>query len=157
VPSGGRRPWMNSSKRESLAVAFVVWPLTTSSLIVATMFGASTALSLGIVLATVDPPPRSHTASTSTPTSRRPLHPSTSHLKQPPTEPDTLTPSQDIAATTMPVCTDMATHRPTLTERIPSGSPVQRVERVKACVSFTAEMVATESDYHFRGLIAITI
>jgi hypothetical protein len=103
------------------------------------------------------PPPRSHTASTSTPTSRRPLHPSTSHLKQPPTEPDTLTPSQDIAATTMPVCTDMATHRPTLTERIPSGSPVQRVERVKACVSFTAEMVATESDYHFRGLIAITI
>jgi hypothetical protein len=27
------------------------------SLIVATMFGASTALSLGIVLATVDPPP----------------------------------------------------------------------------------------------------
>jgi hypothetical protein len=57
VPSGGRRPWMNSSKRESLAVAFVVWPLTTSSLIVATMFGASTALSLGIVLATVDPPP----------------------------------------------------------------------------------------------------
>jgi hypothetical protein len=51
----------------------------------------------------------------------------------------------------------MAPHRFTLADCALPGSPTHHAERVEACVGYTTVMVATENDYHSRGLIAITV
>jgi hypothetical protein len=38
-----------------------------------------------------------------------------------------------------------------------SGLPSERVDRAEACVAYSTEMVATENDYHSRGVIAIKV
>jgi hypothetical protein len=37
------------------------------------------------------------------------------------------------------------------------GSPSKRADYVTRCVALTADMLATENDYHSHGIIAISI
>jgi hypothetical protein len=52
---------------------------------------------------------------------------------------------------------DMAPHRFVLPAGSRPGSPSSRAERIEPCVAYTPAMVATENEYHARGLIAISI
>jgi hypothetical protein len=51
----------------------------------------------------------------------------------------------------------MATHRFVLEDHPSPGSLLARADRVDASTAFTPEMLATENDYHSRGLIAVAI
>jgi hypothetical protein len=134
---GAHRSGRTSSKRRLKVAAFVAWLRTTVLPIAGIAFDAFSALKLATTPATAAPltalpPPLLHTATPSVP-----------HHQHTPT----------IATSSVP----MASHRFALADHGRPGSPSKRAERVAACAAYSADMLATENDYHSRGLIAIAV